>query len=414
MASLTIIDLARLYLEKIPGAVSGSGGHNQTFTAACALVKGFDLSIDEARPLLHEFNARCEPPWTHAELEHKLRQADGVSDDGRTRGWLRPENQDRNDGPREPALPSRAPSNVLPEPGEAKPQFDAEKLKRFAARWRGFVDTVWLSDRSPELPFGANGGLSADGFLRAVFREGEKVVIFTNQRSQGQALWPAQPAPLAGDEGVWYLAQPVDGKEHPNPRSRGNNGEPKMSRRSEESVTDWRHLVLESDEADSRDWLAALVQLPLRVAAIYTSGKRSIHALVRIDAPSMKEWNNIVRQIRPMLVTLGADPRAMSAVRLTRLPGCLRGPMNGRQKLQKLLYLNPEPAAQPICTLPKLRDSVAHWINMARIATTLSLETVRASTEDWAEIERCRAGLKWFESNTVAREELKKLEGWTR
>jgi hypothetical protein len=34
---------ARRYISAIPGAVSGSGGHNQTYVAACALVHGFAL-----------------------------------------------------------------------------------------------------------------------------------------------------------------------------------------------------------------------------------------------------------------------------------------------------------------------------------------------------------------------------------
>ena len=44
MVTITLLDRARLYLEKIPGAVSGQGGHPQTFAAACALVHGFALS----------------------------------------------------------------------------------------------------------------------------------------------------------------------------------------------------------------------------------------------------------------------------------------------------------------------------------------------------------------------------------
>jgi len=64
------------YIAKIPGAVSGSGGHNATFHAACSLVIGFGLSIDDARPLLRQWNMTCQPPWSERELEHKLRQAE--------------------------------------------------------------------------------------------------------------------------------------------------------------------------------------------------------------------------------------------------------------------------------------------------------------------------------------------------
>src|ERR1700678_3789823 len=63
------------YLAKIPPAVAGERGHDRTFHAACVLVQGFDLTIDEARPLFHQWNLGCTPPWTPAELEHKLHDA---------------------------------------------------------------------------------------------------------------------------------------------------------------------------------------------------------------------------------------------------------------------------------------------------------------------------------------------------
>ena len=37
-----------------PGPVAGERGHDRTFHAACVLIQGFDLAIDEARPLLSE------------------------------------------------------------------------------------------------------------------------------------------------------------------------------------------------------------------------------------------------------------------------------------------------------------------------------------------------------------------------
>ena len=67
---------ARRYLAKIPAAVSGQHGHNATFHAACALVKGFDLTPDEVLPLLQQWNETCQPPWSEAELRHKLADAD--------------------------------------------------------------------------------------------------------------------------------------------------------------------------------------------------------------------------------------------------------------------------------------------------------------------------------------------------
>lgn len=75
-AERALPDRVRLYLAKIPGAVSGDGGHNATFKAACALVNGFALSPAEALPLLLEWNVTCQPLWTEAELRHKLTDAE--------------------------------------------------------------------------------------------------------------------------------------------------------------------------------------------------------------------------------------------------------------------------------------------------------------------------------------------------
>jgi putative DNA primase/helicase len=81
------VSRASAYLAKVPPAVAGKGGHNQTFHAACILVQGFGLSIDQARTLLQNWNQSCVPPWSPAELEHKLLDA-SKADDDRPRGYL--------------------------------------------------------------------------------------------------------------------------------------------------------------------------------------------------------------------------------------------------------------------------------------------------------------------------------------
>lgn len=67
---------ARAYLATIEGAVAGQRGHDRTFRAACVLVQKFGLSFEQAFPLLKEWSdCSCEPPWSDAELEHKLLDA---------------------------------------------------------------------------------------------------------------------------------------------------------------------------------------------------------------------------------------------------------------------------------------------------------------------------------------------------
>jgi hypothetical protein len=69
------IDRARRYVNRLPAAISGSGGHNQTLTTACRLVE-FGLSDEEAWEVLLEWNmSHCRPPWDESELRHKLNDA---------------------------------------------------------------------------------------------------------------------------------------------------------------------------------------------------------------------------------------------------------------------------------------------------------------------------------------------------
>jgi len=67
---------ARAYVAKMPGAISGSGGHNATWAAALVLAQGFGLAEERVFEILRsEYNPRCQPPWTEAELRHKAADA---------------------------------------------------------------------------------------------------------------------------------------------------------------------------------------------------------------------------------------------------------------------------------------------------------------------------------------------------
>src|SRR5207247_432676 len=67
---------ARLYARRLPPAIEGQHGDNDTFRAACKLFRGFDLSDEDAFIILNdEWNSRCQPPWSEAELREKIRNA---------------------------------------------------------------------------------------------------------------------------------------------------------------------------------------------------------------------------------------------------------------------------------------------------------------------------------------------------
>lgn len=76
---LPIIDRARAYVAKMPGATAGSGGHLATWHVAIVLAKGFELDERQTLDVLREYNKRCEPEWSEKELAHKAKQAQSAA-----------------------------------------------------------------------------------------------------------------------------------------------------------------------------------------------------------------------------------------------------------------------------------------------------------------------------------------------
>lgn len=360
---MTVMDRARAYVARMDAAVSGGGGHDATFRVACVLVEGFSLSFADAMEVMREYNSRCAPPWSEHELEHKVRSAEGrvVNPGYLLRGTSL--QQEAKNGPVAPRSEAETPRP------RKRPAFDPAALKEFV---RGLpeVGEEWFRARSAlEVPPAVKQGWgTAELFLEAVYRPGDRLLIFRNEMSQGQWLYEvgrglfelgkepgvqavrATLPPVAGPCGIWYLAQPVDGL--------WRKGPERMSRRSGACVQRWEWLVLESDEADEGDWLRLLSKVPLPISAIYTSGGRSYHALVKVGAETKGQWDAMRDEIfYRLLCPLGGDGGAMSAVRLTRLPGMMRKGKRDKEgkvkwypqaRLQRLIYLDPRPTWDPI------------------------------------------------------------------
>lgn len=214
--------------------------------------------------------------------------------------------------------------------------------------------------------------------LDNLYSAGQRVLIFTAFRSQGQFLYevgrgayrlgdkpgikavPSPRLPHGGSAGVWYMTAPVQGTWQPNPNNT-RNGIVMYGRRHAACCTACPYAVIESDTLPADVWLRILSRLHYPIAAVYTSGGKSIHTLVRVDAPTAEAFAPHRVQFLRTLVRLGADPAAITAVRLSRLPGCIRGEKlpadlkNGVYPrhiphsndlpagLQRLLYINPNP-----------------------------------------------------------------------
>jgi hypothetical protein len=380
---MEIIDRARKYLSRMEGSVSGAGGHNACFSAAVVLVRGFDLPEAVALGLLQEeFNPKCAPAWSERELLHKVRQASRANGEV---GYLLGNDKRRvTEADWKRGGASRA---VEPEKLKKGQEIDHEALKRMVVRER--VDERFFLERSP-VDVGALAG--PEEMLGTLYQDGEKVLVFTSEMSQGDFGFEvkkgdgfpgrafrlgARPAvkaesaalPRTGRLGVWFLCNPVDGQWKPN-GGLDKQHRPMVSRRSAPNVTSWRYLLLESDELDAEIWMNVVAQLPLPIGAIYTSGGRSVHALVRLDARTQDELRQASEMLGPVLAKLGGDWKALSSVRLTRLPMCTRegkmrkvvGDGGGYERYpqpreQRLLWLDPDPECLPILTMPKMRDT---------------------------------------------------------
>jgi hypothetical protein len=89
LADDAVLRRAEAYLDRIPPAISGSGGHGQTYAAATAMVHGFGLDPETALTLMvARYNPRCQPPWSEKELRHKVSDAASKPHE-RPHGWLR-------------------------------------------------------------------------------------------------------------------------------------------------------------------------------------------------------------------------------------------------------------------------------------------------------------------------------------
>jgi|GEM_PF-810331 len=247
-------------------------------------------------------------------------------------------------------------------PPTIKESFSLDAMTRVAQALDGF-GRVELHERSPINP----KSCTPAKFLMHLFRPGERVFLCSGMTDREGVIWERDPDdtshdPLALDaliypqegQGAWFLCNPVVGEWQSLERLISASNPNGFTLRSEECLTDYRYLLLESDEASTELWIQILAQLPLPIVSITTSGGRSIHALIRVDATNAKDWQDIKQAIAPALVTLGVDKGALSLVRLTRLSGCFRASKN---QWQELLYINPQADETPINKLPVLPEA---------------------------------------------------------
>lgn len=112
------------------------------------------------------------------------------------------------------------------------------------------------------------------------------------------------------ENGAWIRINPV--------KQRGGRNE---------DVSDFRYALVESDSVPKDKQLGFIKELHLPCAAIVFSGKKSVHAVVRVDAFDYREYRERVDFLFNYCKKRGftVDTQNKNPGRLTRLPGIVRG-----------------------------------------------------------------------------------------
>jgi hypothetical protein len=296
---MTTLQRAALWLAKVPPAISGSGGHSQTYTAAVGLVHGFGLSTSDAFKLLSDWNRSCQPPWTDRELLHKINQADQKPHD-KPRGHL------ANTSDHRPAQPLDITRVTFKRPALATPEPGASEFRRFLEACFAQGETVCICDNVSEED---GRPLSSGSFI---------------SREEWLSRHDALGAGILGPErrGVFVRINPF---------------KPNLYSGSDNDVSAYRHVLVEMDQRPKAEQEKALRDTGMPISALIDSGGKSIHAWVRVDAPDRKEWEarrDLIYNLIP-----GIDPKNKNPARFSRLPGAFR---NGSPQRLIATQIGPE------------------------------------------------------------------------
>lgn len=172
---------------------------------------------------------------------------------------------------------------------------------------------------------------SAITFLETVFREGEYIGIAQAIESRNGEISIAPTAGRVRTREMWIAHIELGGMDavfestdglfvRINPLHNANG-------KSDKDVAVYRHVLIESDEGTKEEQLGALMGIGLPISVITDSGDRSLHALVRVDAPdeaTYRERFETLRRYVTEALGLKVDEKNKNPSRFSRMPGVKR------------------------------------------------------------------------------------------
>jgi len=345
---------ARAYIAAADGAVSSQGGHDRTFAIACALVKGFDLSTNDALEIISEWNSKCVPPWTEQELAHKIESANSAADT-KPRGYIL---RAREFTPKtQPQITHRS-INPLRKPSAHT--FDIELYKKQTIATAGATifqslqpwSVTELSEESPK-PLPVTPDENFEAYLK-IWNNTPESIWCGAKRSSGHPSNAVSFAPPSS-----WLMRGIPSADCL--WTAGGTFPSGCFQRKKNSVTNWRFIIVESDRHSYNQQAAIiryLLSLGLPISMVVDTMGSSLHCW--IDRSNLSDQYVDRLQLllcgihdglepnpdkpgfmrRKFFGGMGCDPATFRCSQPARLPGATR-PVepNKRGGVQQIVFL---------------------------------------------------------------------------
>ena len=301
MTTTTPYERAARYMAAKPGAVSGQGGHAQTFALATALAHGFNLNEQEVMALMMAYNIKCSPPWSEKDLRHKVKEAYAKPHD-KPRGWLL--NGDAELQPRR----TQAPANVTQ---SGKFKVNLGNLSQVPENERFTTEQLLINCFKPDevVCITNEAGEDEDGRFFPASKGTFQTVRwwldnFFGPNPSDRSMFEGKP------QGAWMRINPITAGDYSG---------------RDDSVSVFRHVLVEFDTRPKEEQFAIFKQSKLPISAIIDSGGKSLHAWVRVDAKDFEDWKLRRQAVFDYLSDYEPDEMTKNPSRWSRLGGVFRG-----------------------------------------------------------------------------------------